>query len=254
MTKSRLTRSAARRLLDVPHAHEGTSVGDILAAAAAPAEGTPSGEDVALAQFRAHAGRSTVLGGASPVVSTRRKIALPLATLAAVGAVAASGGVAFAASQGALHVPFTGHDNRSTHAPAAPAEDNPGLTKAETAGSDTADASDTTTAAPQPHPSAAPSPSLRGLCQAFQAGALHDGKSNPAFDALVKAAGGTSQVEAFCVTRTGTPRAHPTHPAKPAHPAKPTQAADPTPPVKPTQAADPTHPAKPTQAASPDKP
>ena len=62
-------------------------------------------------------------------------------------------------------------------------------------------------------PQATPSPSLRGLCTAYQAGATaNNGKalSNPAFSSLVAAAGGKDEVAAYCTKLVGAP---PTHPA-----------------------------------------
>jgi hypothetical protein len=61
-------------------------------------------------------------------------------------------------------------------------------------------------------PKGTPSPSLRGLCTAYQAGVADShGKamSNPAFSALVTAAGGTDQVADYCTKLIGAPRTHP---------------------------------------------
>jgi hypothetical protein len=166
--------------------------------------------------------------------SIRKLVAAPALTLGVAGAVLTGGGVALAASQGALHVPFTGHDDRSDHAPSAPASTNPGLTHTDAATPSAAE----TTGSPSAHPTpnASPSPSLTGLCRAFQAGATQDGKTNPAFSALAAAAGGGENISAYCVTLIGSPAAHPA--ATPTH-----QAATPTHPAEPTQAAHPTSPA-----------
>lgn len=68
------------------------------------------------------------------------------------------------------------------------------------------------------HSPASPSPSLVGLCRAFTAGAT-DNKGhaidNPAFGALVSAAGGVDKVAGFCETLLATqgadtPSGHPT--------------------------------------------
>ena len=166
--------------------------------------------------------------------------------------VLSGGGIALASSTGALDVPFTGHDNRSAHAPAAPASTNPGLTKA---GSVVGTPESDETEAPDPSEpgesteteSAAPTPSLEGLCNAFQHGAFQHGKSQ-AFAALAAAAGGNSNVGGFCTSLIGTPKPHPAKPTQAAHPSHP---AAPTHPVTPVT---PTHPAKPTQAATPDIP
>lgn len=251
--RHRLTRRTADRLLDAPTAGEPVA-GVLRAASAAPASGPLPGEETAVARFRATAPLGPVadLGGSSLMSRTFRKIlAVPAAGLAAAGVLVAGGGVALAASQGALHVPFTGHDNRSPKAPDAPAPQNPGLTASH--GPET----DSPGAQPTGVPSATPSPSLDGLCHAFQAGAVEKAADNPAFAALTAAAGGEDDVAAYCVDRIGAPRTHPAKPtqaASPTQPAKPSQAATPAKPAKPSQAATPTRPALPERAATPTKP
>lgn len=173
---------------------------------------------------------------------TRKVAAAPAAVLAAVGMVVAGGGIALAASHGALQVPFTGHDNRPADAPSATATVNPGLTR--TPAAEPSDDATTETSEPsEPSASATPSPSLDGLCVAYQAGAMAKAASNPAFTALITAAGGADQVDAYCVSRIGAS----THPAKPTHPARPTQVPTPDHAATPQhRAATPTHPAGPT--------
>jgi hypothetical protein len=274
--RDRLTRRSAARLLDEPGEASGR-LGMLIAAAQREGSGVEElpGEAAAVAQFRAARGAPLAPSreGTTRMARLKRKLlAAPIATLGIAGVAVASGGVALAASQGAVHVPFTGHDNRSDHAPAAPASTNPGLSRTASAGS-TETSSDSASPAASPvgspsHPVASPSPSLVGLCHAYLAGATHDGKTNPAFTALTNAAGGADNVQTYCVTLLAD--AQPSHPAHPSHPAKPTQAAIPTipshpvKPVHPTQAATPpqsqskpahpSHPAKPTQAASPTPP
>lgn len=165
---------------------------------------------------------------------TRKIAAAPVAALATAGILVAGGGVALAASQGAVHVPFTGHDNRPADAPSATATVNPGV------GQDHAP-SGAATEGPAASATASPSPSLAGLCVAFQAGAMEKAASNPAFNALQDAAGGADGVDAYCTTLIGA-STHPTHPALP------------------TQAATPGHPApthateRPTGLPTPDVP
>lgn len=169
--------------------------------------------------------------------SIRKLAAAPVLTLGVTGAVLAGGGVALAASHGALQVPFSGHDNRSDHAPSAPGSTNPGLTSTEAASPSAPEA--TGSPSVHPTPSASPSPSLTGLCRAFQAGATHDGKTNPAFNALASAAGGAQNISTYCITLIGSPTAHQVAtPATPTHPAEPTEAASPTHPA-PSQPAPP---------------
>jgi hypothetical protein len=105
---------------------------------------------------------------------------------AAIAALAVgAGGVALAASNGALPGPFGGHTS-STASP------GPGGSQGPDNG----------------HGNAAPSPSMVGLCQAFRAGAGSEhGKAldSPAFQALITAAGGKDKVDAFCSDILGTP-------------------------------------------------
>ena len=148
------------------------------------------------------------------------------AVIAAVGLT--GGGVALAAATG--HMPAVAGGNSSAASSAAHA------TASHSAGGQSAN-----------HPAATPSPSLRGLCQAYTAhSADNPGKSlsNPAFSALITAAGGRANVSGYCATmlaakpgnaptahQTGKPSSMPTtantaHPTgKPtAHPSgKPTQ-------------------------------
>jgi hypothetical protein len=239
--RQRLTPRAAARILDRPGTAGNDALSLLLAAAAAPALGDERGQDRAVAEFRAvtSLGQAPTPEGETFMIRTaRRLMAAPVAALGAAALVLAGGGIALAASQGALDVPFSGHDNRSDKAPAAPATTNPGLTHAATVVPDTPEPAAAHT------PAATPTPSLSGLCQAFQAGAADVNHSNPAFGALTSAAGGEANVATYCTSLIG-PATGPTHPAKP------TQAASPTHPAKPTQAATPAHRTMPTQAASP---
>jgi hypothetical protein len=216
-------------MLDNPaaHARDG-GLGEMLAAACPPADLAPDGEERAVAAFRAVAHPDSVptLGGIPFMTRITRKVAaVPAAVLAAAGMVVAGGGLAVAASQGAVHVPFTGHDNRPSDAPSATATVNPGISGTAKPSDDATDASPSGSS-----PSATPSPSLEGLCVAFQAGAMEKAATNPAFTALQNAASGADKVDAYCVNLIGAP----THPASPTHPAKPTEAATPTHPVEPT--------------------
>lgn len=159
---------------------------DLFAAAAAPASARElAGEPAALAAFRA-----ARLG---PVHQPRRRqmIKSTLAKLftvkaaAALAAATAAGGVALAASSGTLPNPLAGggaEDTKPTaaHATARPAPD----------------------ASHGERGNASPSPSLVGLCHAYTAGAANNpGKAleNPAFTALITAAGGKDQVAGYCV-------------------------------------------------------
>jgi hypothetical protein len=234
-------------MLDHPaaHAHDG-SVGEALSAVVSmPVDLTPDGEERALAAYRAVAHPDpvpTTRGSSVMTRITRKAAAAPAAALAAAGLVLAGGGIAFAASQGAVHVPFSGHDSRPSDAPSATATVNPGITRTHQTPQPADDATDES---PSESLSATPSPSLEGLCVAYQAGAMDKAATNPAFTALQSAAGGADAVGAYCATLIGEP----THPARPTHPAKPTGAATPNRPAAPGhRVAPPTHPVKPTSA------
>lgn len=148
--------------------------------------------------------------------------------IAAVGL--SGGGVALAAATGHLPAQAGGH-------PAASASAKP---------SGSAGAAG---AATNGHTSATPSPALHGLCHAYAAGAGNNpGKAldNPAFSALITAAGGRDKVTSYCATvvesskpghspahsnsgsaghNTGKPPRHPT-PHATSHPANGTGNSD----------------------------
>jgi len=130
-------------------------------------------------------------------------LAAKLLTATAV-ATAATGGVAFAAATNSLPEPVQGAAHNVFNAPAPRHHGKPNHLpgRGNEPGAKSSDA-----------PNGTPSPSLRGLCTAFQAGATsNDGKAltNPAFTALVTAAGGTDKLAAYCTTLIGAPSTHPT--------------------------------------------
>ena len=135
-----------------------------------------AGEPAVLAAFRA--------AQVTPVHHPRRRhmIKTAMAKLltvkaAAVVAATAAGGVALAAGTGTLPDSLGVGDHAKPSAHASPSE--------------------------QPRGKGSPSPSLIGLCRAYQAGAGDNpGKAleNPAFRALVDAAGDTDKVTSYCTT------------------------------------------------------
>jgi hypothetical protein len=188
----RLHRNTAERLVTgaagVPDVHPLLS--GLLAAAAAP--GRPAeltSEQAILAAFQA--------AWLTPVPRSRRLtmlkatvlklLTVKVAAAAAITTVAA-GGVALAASTGALPNPLHGQGLAAASAkPSDPAADH----------------------SPQPGSSegkdakGSPSPSMVGLCHAYSAGSKTDhGKAldNPAFTVLITTAGGRDKVDAFCQT------------------------------------------------------
>jgi hypothetical protein len=171
---------------------------------------------------------------------------------AAFGAAAAvallSTGVAFAASG---HAPWSASPaaaGASTHAadpthPAHPSESDDPSDEPSDGPSDQS-SGDSGSTGPNVH-------AFGGLCRAYMSGnKAEHGRAlqSQAFTALVTAAGGSDNVEAFCATVPHGPSGHPTHPAKPSQAASPTR---PTHPAKPSEAASPTHPARPTHPALP---
>lgn len=117
------------------------------------------------------------------------------------------------------------------------------------------DATDEPTPAPAPtdEPRTGPTPSIHGLCNAYQAGgyahSTKDGtKVNPAWRSLELAAGGAVNVEAFCAAELAKPRPAEDSEAKPDKPAK-VEADRPEKPEKPAKVkAD-----KPDKGGKPDK-
>jgi hypothetical protein len=195
------------------------SLSVLLAAAAAPATAHElAAEQAALTAFRtAHF---------SPVPHPRRPSMLK-ATLAqliatkflatAAVAAAATGGVALAAATGSLPSPLQGAAHAGFGAPSpeshpshSDATDEPSDSTPSPDATATPEAGDSTASAT---PLATPTPSLNGLCKAYQAGAASNpGKvlSNPAFSVLVATAGGADAVGAYCTTLVGPARTHPT--------------------------------------------
>ena len=221
--RSRLDRNAAEHLLRGGSASGSASqladhyaLASLLAFAAAPeADRELVGEAEAVMAFRrAHLGPATQ--PRRPSMSAT-KLLVAKAVLAAVGVT--GGGVALAAATGHMPANLTGKPAAagSAAAAAAPATATPGA-RGESAS----------------HPTASPSPSLRGLCQAYTAQVSSSpGKAldSPAFTALITAAGGKDSVTAFCTSLLAThpgnaPSSHPTgkpssHPA-PANTTHPT--------------------------------
>ncbi|MGY0005030.1 hypothetical protein ACW0Q9_14115, partial [Micromonospora sp. I033] len=130
---------------------------------------------------------------------------LTLKAGAAVLAVTAGGGVAFAAATGTLPGPLA---DRSAK-PSAHATDTPSPNDGK--GKGPADAKGT------------PSPNLVGLCRAYRAGAGDNpGKAleSPAFRVLVTTAGDKEKVAAYCDTLLAAEKGRPARPtATPSHPA-----------------------------------
>lgn len=150
------------------------------------------------------------------------KLLAAKAVLAAMGLT--GGGVALAAATGHLPSNLTGTPTAARSAASATAMPSPSEKPAAS------------------HPASSPSPSLRGLCQAYTSHAgSNPGKalSNPAFSALITAAGGKDKAAAFCASLLASspgnsPTSHPdgkptSHPGgKPSSLPSPANTAHPT--------------------------
>lgn len=119
---------------------------------------------------------------------------LTVKAAAVTALVLGGGGVALAASTGTLPNPLGSHP-----APAASSSGQSGSSHGPAASA-------------HPHGSADPSPSLVGLCHAYTAGAgsAHgNALDNPAFKALLTAAGSKADVDTYCTKLLGTATTHP---------------------------------------------
>lgn len=206
-THRRLSVATTEQLLDgapgTTHLHR------LLAAATRP--GSPeelSGATAAHAAFVA-AIRTRPLPGETPRGEPMSKLLLSKILAAkAIAALVLLGGatgvaVATTATSGPPEtLPATASDRATPGGPAAGAPDVADPAEAE-------DGSPASAAADEPADATAgddttgptPSPSLHGLCNAYSAGAAEDPEKlakNPAFGALVTAAGGPTQVAGFC--------------------------------------------------------
>ena len=180
--------------------------------AAASATGAPIEADreaTALAAFRTRgAGVTASTRSRRAAAKTRFFTSRVIAVFVAGGV--ATGGVAYAASTG--HLPGTStHPGVSTSRPDAPASSNvhgrspsgssaAGSSGATTGGSVAASSIGSPTG-PAGSGTASADPAFIGLCTAYESGvAASKGKalSNPAFSALINAAGGLPNVDAYC--------------------------------------------------------
>ena len=166
-------------------------VARLLAAAAAPARAEElAGEDAARLAFRAAA---VVAASTRPRFGARLARGATVKVLAAAVGVIGLGGVAMAATTGSLPAPIQDVAHDAFGAPP------PRRTAGPAAGR------------PQSQPtatSAAPAPSLHGLCRAYTAkpqGERGNALESPAFAALVTAAGGRDEVDEFCTTLLAGP-------------------------------------------------
>ena len=164
-------------------------LGRLLADAAAPAQQHElEGLSAALNAFRA----SRPTPRRSPVKTLLASM-LAAKGIAAAAVAASIGGLALAAATGSLPPAAQNAAHDLVRAPAASSQPVAVDSKADTASQSAA--------------SATPSPSLVGLCRAYSAGvATSNGKAldNPAFTALITAAGSEDAVPTYCTTVLAT--------------------------------------------------
>ena len=216
------TRAELAALLDDP-THDGSALGAVLRAAGGPASrGEVAGLATALAAYRsADAPALSPEFAAAAAPGRRRFVATKL--IAAAASAAAVGGVAFAAvTTGQTFSPGTGHPqggstsaaNSGNQVSRGAGEGNGGDETASDSGKGT------------------PTPSLVGLCKAWEAhqdnrGSNGKSQDSAAFRVLIATAGGVNSVNGFCVsllaTASNTPEStdHPTPPVHPTDTGKP---------------------------------
>jgi hypothetical protein len=164
-------------------------LGDLLTAVAAPARPEELvGGSAAMAAFRSacsrraadRPGRSTIKGQLTRLFTVK---------VAALAVAAATGGIALAATSGALPNPL---------------KDEPAVTVSN--GPRTGRPSGVSPHTTRTGPGVLPSPALFGLCGAYEAGADHRRSlADPAFTALVTAAGGVDKVDDYCKALLAAP-------------------------------------------------
>ncbi|WIX98936.1 hypothetical protein QRX60_33430 [Amycolatopsis mongoliensis] len=212
----RIGRHTAEQVLRGAPVDGADALTSLLAAAAAPPrDGELAGEQAAVTAFleAAHA-RAPRSRSPSMLKSTGTKLRAAKVA-AAAAAIFAVGGVAAAAVTGVLPLPAGGS------APPAPASDRDHPGTGSSAVSTTTQAREGTPTGHQP----APSPSLVGLCRAYDAGdKAEHGKAleSPAFTELITAAGDRTKVDGYCAAVLEDEASKPAHatgsPSDPGHP------------------------------------
>jgi hypothetical protein len=180
----------------------------LLAAATVPARpGELTAEEAAVCDFR-NARLEHTPESAKPFVLTSALARLTTAKVAVVLAAAGSGCLALAAGTG--HLPGT--NSPEHHTTARPSPSIPATAYGTASSTATTEQSNATPSHAVPPPDAAPagsrSANLRQLCSTFRAGTGDDASEvldDPAFTALITAAGGADQVARYCITLLAVP-------------------------------------------------
>jgi hypothetical protein len=205
-------------------ATERSELAQIIAAARGPATSDElAGEAAAMIRFQAARLEPAAAHGVTVRKRMSDKLLAAKVGIAAALAAAATGGVALAAAAHTQTEPAPAHHalpaSTSVAAPSHDGTPTPKATKAAVppppSHAAAASAAPTAPGGAGSHPSASPSPSLRGLCIAYLANEITGGKrmNNPAFGALVTAAGGKDKITTYCLTLLRADP-HPTRPAK----------------------------------------
>lgn len=220
----RQSRADLERLLDGRPVRR-DAVADVLAAARTSGlRADTAGLPAALAAFRSisHPHLADQSRRTSMIKNVAAKlVAAKLLTVSGL-ALAATGGIAAAASTGHLPspLPHSSHASEVAIAAVASSHGQPAATPTGSASpTDSATESDSEGSGPSSTPSAAaPSPSLRGLCQSWMSRPHEHGKAdtNPAFTVLVTTAGGTDSVAGYCTSLLAS--GHPTPSSTPSAP------------------------------------
>jgi len=204
-------------------ATERSELTQIIAAARGPATSDElAGEAAAMIRFQAPRLEPAAAHGVTVRKRMSDKLLAAKVGIAAALAAAATGGVALAAAAHTQTEPAH-HALPASTSVAAPSHDGTPTPRATRAAvpppppshAAAAPAAPTTPGGVGSHFSAAPSPSLHGLCIAYLANEITGGKrlDNPAFGALVTAAGGKNKITIYCLTLLRADR-QPTRPAR----------------------------------------
>jgi hypothetical protein len=236
-----------------------------LISAARASELRPDGADLAaaLVAFRSV---SSPYAQASPrrnsmIKNVAAKVAAAkLLTIGGVALAATGGAAAAAASTGHLPSPLPHSGHASTVAVAAVSKHHgkPSNTPSPSASATASESESASSGSPGTHPSATPSPSLRGLCQSWLSRPHEHGKAdtNPAFTVLVTAAGGSDAVQAYCTSLLSVAPGQPTPSDTDSDSTSPTESATPSHPTgQPSTVPSASHPGgKPTALPTPSHP
>lgn len=207
---TRQSHAYLERVLDGEASADG-ALGGLIASARAPeTRANPPGLAAALTAFRevSAAHPSSVPRSTSMIRNMAAKVlAAKLLVVGGLALAAATGGIAAAASTGQLPSPLPHSSHASEVAVAAVASSHGRPTSTATASASASASASESSEPTSAHPDASPSPSLRGLCQAWLSRPHEHGKADtsPAFSYLVSTAGGVDSVDGYCTSLLASP-------------------------------------------------